>query len=231
MKMAVIGAGAIGGLVGAKLAAAGDDVTVIVRGAHLEAIRQHGVRLIDGRRQRAPGARHRGDQRLRRAGVQDLVILAVKAHQVEPSSTTCRSCSAQTVVVTMQNGIPCWYFHRHGGALEGTREERRPERAHRPTIPAERVHRLRASTRPPSWSRRGVVKHIEGDRFPLGELDGTISERVSASPSASSTAGLQGADARQHPRRDLAQAVGQPDLQPDQRADACDARRHLPVSR
>ena len=121
MKVAVIGAGAIGGLVGAKLAAAGEDVTFLVRGANLEAIRARGIKLVerDGAEQVVRDVRATNDYA--EAGVQDLVILAVKAHQVASvAADVPRLFGPDTMVVTMQNGIPYWYFHRHGGALAGS---------------------------------------------------------------------------------------------------------------
>ncbi len=121
MKIAVIGAGAIGGLVGGRLALAGEDVTFVVRGDNLAAIGERGIRLIesDGSEQVARNvvATDRYDQ----AGPQDIVILAMKAHQLEAVALDVpRLFGPETVVVTMQNGIPYWYFHRHGGVLEGT---------------------------------------------------------------------------------------------------------------
>ena len=116
MKIAIIGAGAIGGYVGAKLALAGDDVTFIVRGENLTAIRERGMELVlaDGTRQvAAVKATSRYDE----AGPQDLVILAMKAHQVEAVADELpKLFGPETPVVTMQNGIPFWYFHRHGGS-------------------------------------------------------------------------------------------------------------------
>ena len=179
MKIAIIGAGAIGGYVGVKLALAGEDVTFIVRGENLKAIRAHGMKLVmqDGSEQVASNVRATNDYG--DAGPQDLVILALKAHQVEAVARDVpRLFGPQTVVVTMQNGIPFWYFHQHGGALAGT-----PVHSVDPTgiigqcIPAERV--LGCVVYPASeLTAPGVVQHVEGDRFPLGELDGSSSERV-----------------------------------------------------
>ena len=179
MKIAVIGAGAIGGLVGAKLALAGEDVTFIVRGDNLAAIGERGMRLIanDGSQQIARNvvATDRYDQ----AGPQDVVILAMKAHQLEAVALDVpKLFGPQTVVVTMQNGIPYWYFHRHGGALEGTIVRSvDPEGLVSARIPAARV--LGCVVYPASeLVAPGVVRHIEGDRFPVGELDGSVSERA-----------------------------------------------------
>jgi len=113
------------------------------------------------------------------AGAQDLVILAVKAHQLEAVARQVPELFGRdTVVVTMQNGIPYWYFHRHGGALAGSIVRSvDPEGVISRLIPAERV--LGCVVYPATeLLAPGVVKHIEGDRFPLGELDGSVSERA-----------------------------------------------------
>ncbi|MDR6886691.1 MULTISPECIES: 2-dehydropantoate 2-reductase [Variovorax] len=192
MKIAVIGAGAIGGLVGAKLALAGEDVTFIVRGKNLDAIATNGFKLIgaDGTEQVALNAK--ATDRYDQAGPQDIVILAMKAHQVEAvANDVPKLFGPDTVVVTMQNGIPFWYFHNHGGALAGT-----PVRSVDPTgvvaakIPAERV--IGCVVYPASeLIAPGVVKHIEGERFPVGELDGSSSERVSRVSACLTAAGFK----------------------------------------
>jgi 2-dehydropantoate 2-reductase len=192
MKIAVIGAGAIGGLVGAKLALAGEDVTFIVRGANLEAIRDKGITLIaaDGQRQTTRNVRATNDYA--QAGPQDLVILAMKAHQVEAvANDVPKLFGPETVVVTMQNGVPYWYFHQHGGALSGTRVKSvDASGVVSQMIPAERV--LGCVVYPASeLVAPGVVHHIEGDRFPLGELDGSSSERVNRVAACFTNAGFK----------------------------------------
>ena len=179
MKIAIIGAGAIGGYVGAKLALAGEDVTFIVRGANLDAIRRNGVKLVmnDGNEHVARDVR--ATDRYAEAGKQDLVILAMKAHQLEVVANDVPSLlDAHTAVVTMQNGIPYWYFHNHGGELAGTIVQSvDPSGLISAKIPAERV--IGCVVYPASeLVAPGVVRHIEGDRFPVGELDGSTSERV-----------------------------------------------------
>src|SRR5437868_8334098 len=116
MKIAVIGAGAIGGLVGAKLALAGEDVTFIVRGANLEAIGKNGIELIATDGQRHVARNVRATDRYDEAGPQDIVILALKAHQVEAVANELpKLFGPETIVVTMQNGIPYRYLRKHGG--------------------------------------------------------------------------------------------------------------------
>ena len=163
----------------AKLALAGEDVTCMVRGANLHAIRGDGIKLImnDGSVQVASNVTATDDYAA--AGAQDLVILAVKAHQVEAvANDVPRLFGPATVVVTMQNGIPYWYFHRHGGALAGTVVRSvDPNGLIGQKIPAERV--IGCVVYPAAeLIAPGVIKHIEGERFPLGDLDGSNSERV-----------------------------------------------------
>ena len=179
MKIAIVGAGAIGGYVGVQLALSGEDVTFMVRGANLDAIRKNGMKLIMNDGTEHTASKVKATNKYAEAGQQDIVILAMKAHQVEAvAHDVPKLFGAETMVVTMQNGIPFWYFHKHGGELAGSRV-----RSVDPTgligekIPAERV--IGCVVYPASeLVAPGVVKHIEGDRFPVGELDGSVSERV-----------------------------------------------------
>ncbi|HWZ70715.1 MAG TPA: 2-dehydropantoate 2-reductase [Casimicrobiaceae bacterium] len=179
MKIAIIGAGAIGGYVGVKLALAGEDVTFVVRGANLDAIRKNGMKLVMSDGSEHVASRVKATNDYAAAGAQDMVILAMKAHQVEAvANDVPKLFGPDTVVVTMQNGIPYWYFHQHGGELAGG-----IVRSVDPTglisskIPAGRV--IGCVVYPASeLTAPGVVKHIEGDRFPVGELDGSSSVRV-----------------------------------------------------
>ncbi|MFC5497713.1 2-dehydropantoate 2-reductase [Caenimonas terrae] len=179
MKIAIIGAGAIGGYVGARLALAGNQVSFIVRGANLDAIRARGVRLIgaDGSEQVAADVQATDDYAV--PGPQDLVILAMKAHQLGGVADRLPALlGPDTPVVTMQNGIPYWYFHKHGGPLAGsTLASVDPDGTLAGRIPPARV--IGCVVYPASeLVAPGVVRHIEGDRFPLGELDGSSSPRV-----------------------------------------------------
>src|ERR1700692_3036826 len=120
MKIAIIGAGAIGGYVGVKLALDGEDVTFIVRGANLDAIRKNGMKLVMGDGSEHVASRVKATNDSAAAGAQDMVILAMKAHQVEAvANDVPKLYGPDTAVVTMQNGIPYWYFHKHGGPHEG----------------------------------------------------------------------------------------------------------------
>src|ERR1700675_601988 len=141
LKIAIIGVGAIGGYVGIRLALAGEDVTFIARGANLEALRNRGIRLVtaDGSEEVVPTVKATDDYAA--AGPQDLVILALKAHQVEAVARDVpKLFGPDTVVVPMQNGIPYWYFHRHPGELAGTRVTSvDPHGLIGDNVPAERV--------------------------------------------------------------------------------------------
>jgi 2-dehydropantoate 2-reductase len=179
MKICVVGAGAIGGLMGAKLALAGEDVTLIARGAHLDAIRQNGLKLIEEDGSEHVARNVKATNRLSEAGVQDIVILALKAHQVEPVATELPALfGPDTIVVTTQNGIPWWYFQKHGGEFEGRRVETvDPNGTLMASVEVERI--LGCVVFPAAEiTSPGVVRLIEGNRFPVGELDGTESERV-----------------------------------------------------
>ncbi len=180
MKVAIIGVGAIGGYVGIRLALAGEDVTFIARGANLEALRARGIRLVnaDGSEERMP--RVKATDNYAEAGPQDMVVLAMKAHQVEAvTGEVPKLFSPKTVVIPMQNGIPYWYFHGHQGPFAQTRVHSvDPSGAIYQNIPCERV--IGCVVYPAAeLVEPGVIKHVEGNRFPVGEPDGSNSERVS----------------------------------------------------
>lgn len=192
MKIAIVGAGAIGGYVGVKLALAGEDVTFMVRGANLDAIRKNGMKLImhDGSEHVATDVKATNDYA--EAGPQDMVILAMKAHQVEAvAGDLPKLFGPHTTVVTMQNGIPYWYFHKHGGPFEGSQVHSvDPTGVLVDKIAPQRV--IGCVVYPASeLVAPGVVRHIEGDRFPVGELDGTASERVTRISECFANAGFK----------------------------------------
>ena len=192
MKIAIIGAGAIGGYVGAKLALAGEEVTFIVRGANLKAIQARGIKLIDndGTEHVAPDVK--ATDNYAQAGVQELVILALKAHQVDAvADDVAKLMGPDTVVVTMQNGIPFWYFHKHGGPYEGhTVKSVDPTGQLARKIDPGRI--LGCVVYPAAeLIAPGVIKHVEGERFPLGELDGSSSSRAHAVSEVFQQAGLK----------------------------------------
>jgi 2-dehydropantoate 2-reductase len=190
MKIAVFGAGAIGGYLGAKLLIAGEDVTLIARGPHLQAMQQRGLKLIEGGSETVvhPRAVQTGEE----AGPQDYVILALKAHSVTPALDAIQPLlGPDTAVVTAQNGVPWWYFYR----LPGEWQERRLESVD----PGGRIwnaigpQRVIGCVVYPACeiTEPGVVLHIEDERFSLGEPDGSRSDRVAALAKALVAAGLR----------------------------------------
>lgn len=193
MKIAIIGAGAIGGLVGAKLALAGEDVTFIVRGHNLSAIRERGIKLVTADGQEHTALHVRATDDYAEAGPQDLVIPAMKAHQLEAVVDSLpHLLGPDTTIVPMQNGIPYWYFQKHGGPHEGTRVASvDPQGRIAAAIDPARV--LGCVVYPASeLVAPGVVRHIEGDRFPLGELDGrTDTARVQRIAACFTNAGFK----------------------------------------
>jgi 2-dehydropantoate 2-reductase len=178
MKICVVGAGAIGGFIAVRLAHAGHEVSVVARGPHLEAIRAKGLRLLEDDRELVADDLTATD-RLKELGQHDIVMMALKAHQIGVVIDDLPSLfNRDTVMVTLQNGIPWWYFQKFdgpyagriidtvdpGGLLSGGIDPNRLIGCI--AYPAATV------------SEPGVIRHIEGNRFPVGELDGSLSERV-----------------------------------------------------
>jgi 2-dehydropantoate 2-reductase len=197
MKIAVVGAGAIGGFLGARLALAGQEVTFIARNRNLEAIRANGFRLIeeDGREQVAPTVK--AVQRMAEAGPQDAVLLTVKAHQVRDLLPELRDLfGPETSLVTMINGVPWWYFHKLGGEYDGRQlTSVDPDGALARHIEPERV--IGSVVYPAAeLVEPGLVRVIEGNRFTLGEPDGSRSPRVEALSQALMAAGFKAPVAR-----------------------------------
>jgi 2-dehydropantoate 2-reductase len=175
----VVGAGAIGGYLAVRLARVCKEVSVVIRGANLQAVRAHGMKLlIDGREE---VARLRATDRMAELGEQDVVILGMKAHQLPLVVPELGALiGPQTLVVTAQNGIPWWYFFRHGGPYEGRRIEAvDPGGVISAALPVDRT--IGCVVYPAcELDAPGVIRHIEGNRFSLGELDGADTERVRA---------------------------------------------------
>ncbi|OJU51618.1 MAG: 2-dehydropantoate 2-reductase [Mesorhizobium sp. 61-13] len=191
MRIAVFGAGAIGGYVAAKLASAGRvDLSIVARGAHLEAMRDGGLRLIEGGQESVHPVRAAADAR--ELGVQDCVVLALKAHSLSGAlDQIAPLLGERTAVVTMQNGVPWWYFHKLAGPWQDARvaavdpdgaiwDRIGPERAIGTVVyPAVEV------------DAPGVIRHVDGTRFSLGEPSGEKSDRVTLLAAELIAAGLQ----------------------------------------
>ncbi len=181
MKIAIVGAGSIGGYLGGYLAAAGDDVTFIARGANLDAIRAHGMRVTaeDGKEIVAKNVR--AFSSMRDAGVHEAILLTVKAHQVTAVAGDLHHlCDANTSIVTMQNGIPWWYFQKLGGPYEGSAVTAAdPDGSIARAVDPARI--IGTVVYPAAvLEAPGVVRVVEGRRFTLGELDGSTTPRIEA---------------------------------------------------
>jgi len=190
MRFLIAGAGAIGGYIGAKMALAGQDVTLFARGAHLRAMQENGLKVLS-----AAGdfeARPRVIGSLEEAGEVDVIILGVKAHGLTALAPRLKPLiREQTTVVSTQNGVPWWYFHIAAGEFSGIHLERvDPGGVVNASIPAGQVVAsivyLGTGIVEP-----GVIRHTEGNRISLGEPDGSRSARCRAVAEALIQAGLR----------------------------------------
>lgn len=207
MKFAIVGAGATGGYLGACLARAGFEVTLIARGSHLEAMRANGVRVME------PGgtsftARPACTDRLDAIAGADTVFVTLKAHSLPAIAPALGSAvRPDSSLVFAQNGVPWWFFL--GGAVgqrSSASEERRLESVDpggviAASIPIGQV--IGCVVYPAtSLLEPGVIEHLEGNRFSLAELDGSRSERVVAISAALVRAGLK-APVQQRMRQEI----------------------------
>ncbi|NNE52972.1 MAG: 2-dehydropantoate 2-reductase [Sulfitobacter sp.] len=190
MKICIFGAGAIGGYLGSKLAEAGAEVSLVARGPHLAAIKKNGLSLIEGGETKTFSVKASEDPA--ELGIQDYVIVTLKAHSVPPAVGKIQPLiGPETTIVSGVNGLPWWYFHKIGGPLEGTRLETvDPGNAQWDGFGPDRV--LGCVVYPAAEViEPGVVRHIEGNRFSLGEPDGSKSDRAMALSRALGAAGLR----------------------------------------
>ena len=201
MKIAIVGAGAIGAFLGAKLALSGEDVYLIARGPHLRAMQADGVRVRspEGDFEAHPTATDDYES----IGPVDFVFLTVKAHSLTGIAPNLAPLlGPDTAVVSAQNGIPWWYFMGHGGPFDGESiESVDPGGVIAGAIDQSRIigcviYPSTAIVEP------GVIEHIEGNRFSLGELDGSSSDRCKRLAGAFIAAGLR-APIRGHIRHDM----------------------------
>ena len=190
MKVCIFGAGAIGGYMGVKLAKAGADVSLVARGPHLAAMQEKGLTLIEeGETTTVPVTASDDPAPL---GVQDYVIVTLKAHSVPPVvSKMAPLIGPNTTIVSGVNGVPWWYFHKLEGAHEGTRlDSVDPGNVQWNGFGPDRV--LGCVVYPAAEViEPGVIKHIEGNRFSLGEPDGSKSDRAQALSKILANAGLK----------------------------------------
>jgi 2-dehydropantoate 2-reductase len=191
MKICIFGAGAIGGYMAVKLVQAGVDVSIVARGAHLAAIQSRGLTLIE------EGAdpvtvQVRASANAADLGVQDYVIVTLKAHSVPPVVAAMQPLiGPNTTIVSGVNGVPWWYFHKIGGPLEGRRlHSVDPGDVQWNGFGPDRV--LGCVVYPAAEvSEPGVIRHVEGNRFSLGEPDGSKSDRATTLSQVLQSAGLK----------------------------------------
>ena len=190
MKICIYGAGAIGGYLGVQLARAGADISLVARGPHLAAMRENGLKLLIGEDTHV--ARPRCTDNPAELGMQDVVIICLKAHSVPAVTGQMQPLlGSHTRIVTAVNGIPYWYFYKHGGAYEGSTlesidpggrqwRELGPERAIGCIVyPATEIE------------APGVVRHVYGNHFPLGEPSGETTEDITRLSALFTAAGLK----------------------------------------
>jgi 2-dehydropantoate 2-reductase len=190
MKVCIYGAGAIGGYIGAKLALAGEEVTLIARGPHLKAMQANGLKLIEDGKEHIVKPRVVGDSR--EAGAQDYVFLSVKAHAlVNIADAVQPLLGASTALVPAINGMPWWYFYKSGGPYEGKHIDAvDPGGVLWEKLPPSRV--IGCIVYPAAdVIEPGVIQHGYGNRFDIGEPDGSKSERVQALSKMMIKAGLR----------------------------------------
>ncbi|HAD27774.1 MAG TPA: oxidoreductase [Rhodobacteraceae bacterium] len=191
MKICIFGAGAIGGYLAVKLVQAGANVSLVARGPHLAKMQANGLTLIesDGQRLNVPVTATDNPIDL---GAQDYVFVTLKAHSVPPVIDKMQPLIGEkTTIVSGVNGVPWWYFHKQGGPLEGTRlTSVDPDNAQWNGFGPERV--LGCVVYPAAEViQPGLIKHIEGNRFSLGEPSGEKSERALALSRVLTAAGLK----------------------------------------
>ncbi|MDB5521979.1 MAG: 2-dehydropantoate 2-reductase [Tardiphaga sp.] len=190
MKITIYGAGAIGGYLGAQLASAGADVSLIARGAHLAAMKANGLKLLIDGGERVVHPRCTDNPA--ELGVQDFVIITLKAHSITGVLDQMQPLlGPRTRVVTAVNGIPYWYFYKHGGEFEGnTLDSIDPGGRQWTEIGPQRA--IGCIVYPATeLEGPGVVRHVYGDRFPIGEASGEITEDVQNLSAMFEKAGLK----------------------------------------
>ena len=178
MKVCIVGAGAIGGYMGVRIANAGHNVSVIARGPHLDAIKARGMRLIEENNEFV-AKNLTATEYVDELEPMDVVLLALKAHQIAHIVNDMSSLlGPNTVIVTLQNGIPWWYFQNFGGEYANRVVETvDPGGLLFKSIDPDRL--IGCIAYPATIiSKPGVIHHLEGNRFPVGELSGLKTERV-----------------------------------------------------
>ncbi|MGE5336787.1 MAG: ketopantoate reductase family protein [Gemmatimonadota bacterium] len=192
MKVCIVGAGSIGAVLGAKLAATGHEVCLIARGAHLDAIRARGLTLVDHVDQRSGNFRLAASSEPADFGAQDLVVIALKAHAIAAMLPRMRTLLAEhTTVVPAINGLPWWYFFREGGPHDGMRVRALdPDGTMFAALDCRHivgcVVHVAAEVRAP-----GEAHHTGGRKLILGEPDNSRSARLDTVCGALNAAGFE----------------------------------------
>jgi 2-dehydropantoate 2-reductase len=190
MKVCIYGAGAIGGYLGVQLAQSGADVSLVARGAHLAAMKANGLKLLIGDEERVVKV-HATDNPAE-LGAQDFVIICLKAHSITGAIDSMKPLlGSHTRVVTAVNGVPYWYFYKHGGKFENsTLESIDPGGRQWKELGPERgigciVYPATELEAP------GVIRHVYGDKFPVGEASGETTADVENLSKLLEAAGLK----------------------------------------
>lgn len=190
MRICIFGAGAIGGFMGAELALAGADVTLIARGPHLAAMQKDGLKLIRDGNEKI--AKVRAVETAAEAGPQDFVVITLKAHSVPGVVPALQPLlGPDTAIIWGVNGVPWWYFY----GLESPLRDARLASVDPGNVQWDGLgpERMIGCVVYPACEviAPGVVQHVEGDRFTLGEPSGEKTARVAALSEALVKAGLK----------------------------------------
>jgi 2-dehydropantoate 2-reductase len=190
MKVCIYGAGAIGGYLGVQLAQSGADVSLVARGAHLAAMKQNGLKLLIGDEERV--VKVNATDNAAELGPQDFVIICLKAHSITGAIDAMKPLlGSHTRIVTAVNGVPYWYFYKHGGKFEGsTLESIDPGGRQWKELGPERgigciVYPATELEAP------GVIRHVYGDKFPVGEASGETTTDIQNLSKLLEAAGLK----------------------------------------
>ena len=178
MKTCIVGAGATGGYLGAKLINAGLDVSLVARGAHLEAMKKKGLTIIENEKEIT--CKPKCSDSMEELGKMDFIFITLKAYSIPGVvKEISKMFNDNTAVITAYNGIPWWYFFNIGGQFNNYRFKCiDPDNIQWKLITPERI--IGCVVYPATEIiQPGVIKHLEGNRFSLGEPNGIQSERVS----------------------------------------------------
>lgn len=190
MRVCIFGAGAIGGYIGTKLLLSGADVSFVARGPNLAAIRQKGIKLLSEGQTFV--ARPRATDNPKEVGPQDYVVLSVKAHALVAAAGSIQHLiGPSTTLIPAINGVPWWYFYKLPGPHENARlKSVDPKGELWEKLPPSRV--VGCIVYPATdLIEPGVIEHTYGNRFEIGEPDGTKSDRAIAFSEAMIASGLR----------------------------------------